>query len=143
MPSALLHFLCVMFHSLFSVSLPVAPAVGYGCPSPYLKSFFFYLPYLLVAARHDLLPFALPGSYKRSLWTTRSFETANELSLYTLNQPSPGLPVLPSGFSPHSVYDLPPAFCHICSYSFPHPARFAQIIRLISALISLVSSAMI
>lgn len=34
---ALLHFLSVMSRSLFLVSLPVAPAAGYGCPLPYLK----------------------------------------------------------------------------------------------------------
>ena len=66
MLSALLHFLSVMSRSLFSVSLPVAPAAGYGCPLPYLKSFFSYLPCQPVAARHDLLPFALPGSYKKT-----------------------------------------------------------------------------
>ena len=66
MPFALFHFLFVMSRSLFSVSLPVAPAAGYGCPLPYLKSFFSYLPCQPVAARHDLLPFALPGSYKKT-----------------------------------------------------------------------------
>lgn len=143
MPFALLHFLFVMSRSLFSVSLPVAPAAGYGCPLPYLKSFFSYLPCQPVVARHDLLPFALPGSYRKILWTVRSFASVWERSLYPLLRSFPGLPVLPSGFSPRSVYGLLPASCHICSYSFPHPARFARIIRLISALISLVSSAMI
>ena len=66
MLSALLHFLSVMSRSLFSVLLPVAPAAGYGCPLPYLKSFFSYLSCQPVAARHDLLPFALPGSYKKN-----------------------------------------------------------------------------
>ena len=65
MLSALLHFLSVMSRSLFLVSLPVAPAARSGCPLPYLKSFFSYLPCQPVATRHDLLPFALPGSYKK------------------------------------------------------------------------------
>ena len=55
MLSALLHFLSVMSRSLFSVLLPVAPAAGYGCPLPYLKSFFSYLSCQPVAARHDLI----------------------------------------------------------------------------------------
>lgn len=63
---ALLHFLSVMSHFLFLVLLPAVLIAGCDCPSPYLKSFFFYLPYLLVAARHDLLLFVLPGSYKKS-----------------------------------------------------------------------------
>lgn len=66
MPSALLHFLSVMSRSLFSVSPPAVPAAGYDCPSPYLKSFFFYPPCRPVAARHDLLPFSLPDSYRKT-----------------------------------------------------------------------------
>lgn len=66
MPFALLHFLSVMSRSPFSVSLPVAPAAGYGYPLPYLKSFFSYLPCQPAAVRHDLLPFALPVLIKKS-----------------------------------------------------------------------------
>ena len=128
MLSALLHFLSVMSRSLFLVLLSAILIAEYGCPSPYLKSFFSYLPCQPVAARHDLLLFVLPDSYRKILWTVRSFASVLERSLCPLLQSFPGLPVLPAGFSPRSAYDLPPASCHICSYSFSHPVRFARII---------------
>lgn len=124
MPSALLNFLSVMSRSRFSVLLLAVPAAGYGYPLPYLKSFFFYLPYQLVATRHNLLPFVPPDSYRKILWTARSFASALELSRYPPLQSFPRLPVLSSGFSPHSVYDLLPASCHICSYSFSHSIKY-------------------
>ncbi len=128
MLSALLHFLSVMSRSLFSVSLPVAPAAGYGCPLPYLKSFFSYLPCQPVAARHDLLPFALPGSYRKILWTVRSFASVWERSLYPLLQSFPGLPVLPGHFILFFNHLLN---CQLCPLDFFHTLLMIDLQHLI------------
>ena len=135
MLSALLHFLSVMSRSLFLVSLPVTPAARYGCLLPYLKSFFSYLPCQPVATKHDLLPFALPGSYKKTSGQTgllHQFWNGHFILFF-------------NHFQDRQLCPLNLLQALLMVY-FQHLAIFAHTlspIRLISALISLVSSAMI
>ena len=130
---ALLHFLSVMSRSLFLILPPAVLIAGYGCPLPYLKSFFSYLPCQPAAARHDLLPFALPGSYKK---------TSGQSGL--LHQFWNGHFILFfNHFQDRQLCPLNLLQALLMVY-FQHLAIFAHTlspIRLISALISLVSSA--